>query len=172
LHASWFVLAQSRACLTFVPSFLTGTFNIYLPFVKTWGTDFCHRFRYGIRTKDSPFVSQAQTNWFLEGAMTQVKFTPPSTLLQKERTQLTHGCVYWAPLGLYHPFPSNGKDPLYSIASLLPRCHPDHFDRRSYRIHPLYSQAQHRFRDDGPSSRVLRLLGGYDVCLFASNPPR
>ncbi|KAF8524234.1 Mg-transporting ATPase [Gautieria morchelliformis] len=29
-------------------------------------------YRYGIRTADSPLVAQAQTNWFLEGALTQI----------------------------------------------------------------------------------------------------
>lgn len=35
------------------------------------------RFYYGIRTADSPLVPRAQTNWFLEGSLTQVCQEPP-----------------------------------------------------------------------------------------------
>ena len=35
-----------------------------------------NRYRYGIRTEDSPNVPRAQTAWFIEGAMTQVRFSP------------------------------------------------------------------------------------------------
>ena len=71
LLASWFAWARHRACLTFVSSLQTGTIYIF-PYL-TRGPWISNRYKYKIRTVNSPLVPLAQTNWFSEGALTQVK---------------------------------------------------------------------------------------------------
>jgi hypothetical protein len=69
------------------------------------------RFKYGIRTVDSPLVPLAQTHWFLEGLLTQVgnRLVNPNILPVSE---------YVAFLDVYRLFPSNSQNPFRAIVSL------------------------------------------------------
>jgi len=89
LSDSWFASVRSRAHSTFLHSALTGEHHHSITHtLLQWSCYF--RFHYKIRSLDSPLVPLAQTNWFLEGSLTQVRL--PSHLLQHHHTsyQLAH----------------------------------------------------------------------------------
>lgn len=69
---SWFALVRSRAHSTLLHSASTGEHHHSVTHaLLQWSCYF--RFHYDIRTLDSPLVPLAQTNWFLEGSLTQVR---------------------------------------------------------------------------------------------------
>ena len=68
-------LDQRRACLISASLLSTGADYMFL-FGIVFLTSFpppIRRFKYGVRTIDSPLVRLAQTHWFLEGLLTQVR---------------------------------------------------------------------------------------------------
>ena len=56
-----------------------GIFSYFFVRCLLTGGSFPNRYLYKIRTADSPLIPLAQTNWFSEGALTQVRFffAPP-----------------------------------------------------------------------------------------------
>lgn len=90
-----------------------GIFSYFL--VRCVLTRAPNRYKYKIRSLDSPFVPLAQTNWFTEGALTQVRFFPAASVHETKKTD----CSPLFKIFIIH-FLRTGKIPFFQSRASVP----------------------------------------------------